>query len=386
MPGVRRSETFLPIPTKKSAPRVPDEIEIYRMMGWMVFFDNPARFLLYTFTLLNVSERRSSPFGMAFAGSAVAFVCCVLGLSGLANRYLLYAKRAADRAANPLVQASVELVSAWHCNYIGDWDRAMDRYVNATKMAWKVGDMRAWGSALWGNCLLSIHRGDLDASWEMADKLAAMGDDTGDRLHIRWGHLKKGMILARRCQMQEAENELGLALEMARDASDYQLLPQAAAELGICLLHQKRTDDAGVVLKEAMGIVDTTGLRGHHVAALLNAVAELRITEADREKGEQREQTLRRARRACKAARKGAKIYRGAAPQALRLTAECLWLGGREKRARRFWRQSLDAADGLGARYEYALTQLSIGDRAGDTTARKDGIALLRALSAGAEV
>ena len=74
----------------------------------------------------------------------------------------------------------------------------------------------------------------------------------------------------------------------------------------------------------------------------------------------------RRARRSCRAALRmaGAVAYRG--PEIFRLAGRRAWLENDAKAARVWWERSLDAAERIGTRPEWARTALELGVRLGD--------------------
>jgi hypothetical protein len=104
------------------------------------------------------------------------------------------------------------------------------------------------------------------------------------------------------------------------------------------------------------------------VPALAGAAA-LALVLAERATGRERIAAFRAAKRACAAARAEARRIPDGRPAALRLQGTYAWLRGRPRRAQRRWRQSLEVAQGLGARYELGLTHLERGHRTG---ARED--------------
>ena len=95
---------------------------------------------------------------------------------------------------------------------------------------------------------------------------------------------------------------------------------------------------------------------------LLHAVAELDAARG----GVDPAGAKSRAARAAAAARAALKSVRGFAarrPEVYRLEGSRRWLGGDRRRAQRWWERSLETADALGARPEWARTRLEIGRR-----------------------
>lgn len=363
------------------------EAEIYRMLGWMAYFDDPERLLLYSLLLLNVCERQAHARGVALASSSIGYACDVLGAERFATHYHNQAGRAAERAANPIALATSRLCFAWHHAYGGRWDDALQLFGESAEIAWRAGDLKVWGSAAWGRIVLFCHRGALGDASRMAEWMQAVGLVSAEQVMLRWARLGRGMILARLGKLDQAETELSAALDLARAARDLMLLPHAASELGRCLLTQGRLAEASEILDSADRRVRACHLRGHHVVLMRQAMMELRLAEA-RRAGDPggRRRALARARRTGRHALRAAQTYRGALPEALRLRGVWLWEAGRNRDAEECWRQSLDEAEHLGARYESALTLLAAGEHTGKAAQIEGGETLLCELRAGTAV
>lgn len=365
---------------------VPEEIEIYWMLAWMMFFKEPERLLLYSLAVLNRSENYPYPAGIALAGCTLVFTCNVLNFCRLAGHYARYVNNIANKISNPVVAATVQMITAWHNNYKGDWDLAFDQYSNAAMIAWQAGDLKSWGSSMWGRCMLSCHKGDFAVSIRLAEEMLSRGENSGDSVAVRWGHMSKAMTLARLGQFEKAEAEFKTALELAREAPDVQMLPQVIGEYIYCLVTQNRLEEAQTIADSLSVEIKTNDLRGHHIATVLNALAELSISKVESQTMGGRRTALRHSYVACKAATKAAKIYCGEKPRALRLMACNHWLRGRKKKAHQLWQFSLEVANDLGAKYETALTQISIGRYSEDNSTLNQGKALLRKLTSDIDV
>jgi class 3 adenylate cyclase/tetratricopeptide (TPR) repeat protein len=355
-------------------------IAIYQMMAWMVLFDDPKRFLLYVLTILNEAERHSHSLGIALASAWLTFGCTTIGLTPLARYYHRKAVHASERSANPIAVSMARLAYAWHLNYRGAWDEAISCYADAAKVGWEAGDMRSWGSALYGQTLILCRRGSFAEAQTLTEKVLKTAEDSGDRVNIRSGTMSQGMILLRLNLLTDSEDILRSGLTMAEDAPDFLLSPQMAAELGLCLIRQERFKEADRVLDTAEGNIRIRGVRGHGAAILTMAITESRVAKAERALGSNRALYVKLAQRACKTALAQASIYRGVRPQALRLSGSCLWLAGREKDAHRRWLKALEAGEALGARYEQAQTYLARGRLTRNAADLQQGNSILSAL------
>ena len=361
----------------KARPNVADELDIYRMMAWLVFFNDRERLLLYTLKGLNISERGCYPLGIAVCSMGIGFVCDIMGLDRLAQRYHDRAMRFAEESGNPTALSNAMMGLAWHFAYRVEWDEALENFEGAARLGWDVGDVRVWGSASWGITMLSSTRGEFAVAMDQATKMLATSEASADNVSVRWARLGRGMVLTRIGRPLDGEAELLNCLNASRTASDCQILPQALAELADCLLRQGRTADAANAIAEGRQLVRAKRLRGHHVVALRIAAADVAITGAE----ESRSGEFAAPLRACDTALKGAEVYRGARPQALRVSGTGLWLGGKREQAAARWRESLAAAEALGAPYEVGLTYREIGVRTADRGEKERGDSIIAALT-----
>ena len=354
-----------------------DRIDMFNMMAWMVLFDCPERLPLYVLASLNEAERHSHAAGIAFGAGALAYGFDTMGFTGLARHYLAKAARSADQSGSPVAQSGVQLCYGWHQAYAGEWNEAGRHYAEAARLGWEVGDIRSFGSAIFGHALIRCHQGRFEEAWKLTQRQLKTGEESADRVAMRSGTLLKGMVLVRLGRLKESEMALRSSLDLTQSAPDFQLLPHVSAELAQCLIKQGRFDEADAVLDVADGIVRRRGLHGHNVAFLKAAIAESCIARAEHVVGADRARSVKLARRACKAALKSARVFRGARAQVLRLMGTSLWLDGTERAAREHWRESLAAAEALGAPYEQAQTYFTMGRLTKNSTHVEQGNAIL---------
>lgn len=118
------------------------------------------------------------------------------------------------------------------------------------------------------------------------------------------------------------------------------------------------------MLEESEQLIAELGLRGTMVIPPRFGLAEAYLTAAEQFEGTERTEMLKKAKRACQAALKECKIFRGGLPPyAYRLRGTYEWLRGKPSTARKWWRRSLTVAEELGARYDLGMTHLEMGKR-----------------------
>lgn len=362
----------------KASPAEEERVRIYIMQWWLHFFESPQRTFLYSLKTLNESERSGSLIGIVHSCSTLGFVCNVLGMPRLA---LAYHRRANARSAdseNPVVVGHAVLGIGWHHAYTGQWETAIDNFRLSAEVSRRAGDLRQWGSAVWGMTLLLCDQGRFAIAWENAHGLFEISEASGDQVNLRWSRVAEAMILLRTGAYEQADDRLHAALRDGRRASDWQIFTKATCELARSNLPQGRTFEADGFIRQAESGIRARGLRGHHVAEVRNMAAAVLIAAVDNAGGARAPLQLRaRARLACRRAVGGGMVVSGSLPEALRLRGSLAWATGRPETAELWWARSLATSERLGATYELGLTTLEIGRRRGSPELIARGEAIL---------
>jgi PAS domain S-box-containing protein len=157
-----------------------------------------------------------------------------------------------------------------------------------------------------------------------------------------------------------------IATELKRPGGDVQRTAQILVAEGVRWLYAGQPAEATAVLKRARSLVKKAGVQNAWVAPVFPwLVTALRQSAeaaglADVTPGHRRD-LLRRAWKAARQALRVARSFRNELPHALREAALLCAAQGRSRRARRYFDESLAAAQRQGARYEHAQTQLARG-------------------------
>ena len=163
---------------------------------------------------------------------------------------------------------------------------------------------------------------------------------------------------------------------------DYRIAAKVAGRLAACLMAQGRLEEARMLLDEHRARLREHGIRGGNASSVTLGLAAAALAAVELSVGSARGASLKKARRACGAARKQVKVDTTAFVPAARLQGTYEWLRGRPRKAEKWWRRSLDHAERLGTRYEGALTQLEIGRLLGDPVALEKAAAAFEAMGA----
>ena len=344
-----------------------ERVRIYIMQWWLNFFESPHRTLLYSLKTLNESERSGALTGIVHSCSTLGFVCCVVGATGIAERYHTRASLRAQDSENPVVFGHAALGWGWQGSYTGRWADAIAHFRRSADFSRGAGDLRQWGSATWGTVLLLCYQGRFADAWILAHELFEISDASGDQVNLRWSHVAQGVVLLRIGGLAAAERHLKVAKSAGSAASDWQIYTKSNCELARLCLLQDDLEQATEFVISAASTVRRYGLRGHHVSELRNVQALLLVAKLGRSRGGLTEMILHwKLKWACFQARRGAKLFSGSLAEALRLTGQSAWLAGNPVAAKAWWEKSRRECERLGAIYDLALTEIEVGRRLSD--------------------
>jgi len=129
------------------------------------------------------------------------------------------------------------------------------------------------------------------------------------------------------------------------------------------MLWQGLSAQALVILEANREAAAERRIRGNAMTPVYHGLAEAYMQLA--EQGNQAEKNIwmRKAKRACRAALKQARAFRGGMPEAKRLRGRYEWLQGRSATARKWWERSLAEAEKMGMGYEREMTLLEMEQR-----------------------
>jgi class 3 adenylate cyclase/tetratricopeptide (TPR) repeat protein len=343
-----------------------EQLHIYTTMAWIDYFGDQERLVYDCLALLNVSETGQVAVGVAGGSSAVGLILDLVGLFGLARRYHDRAVALSSTLEDATVIGSAHHFMGHHQFLLGDWDSALLSLRRSSASYRSGGLLREWAAAEALIAQLLNSRGEFALTLERSRELLRVGEDAADSQMTLWGLNVQGTAERGLGRLEAAEATSRSALELSRSVPDYASLAVAAANLGLCHLRRGDPMSAFSVLEETSRLGDERRSRGFEITFARNALAVAHLDAAERTSGDERSRALASAQRACRAALRKGRAFRGALPGALRNQGTWAWLNGRPERARRWWEQSVAVAVELGSRYEVALTWAEMGRRLGD--------------------
>ncbi len=323
------------------------------------------RALLDGALLLNIFEQGGFDLGIAKASSGMGLAGYVMpiGAAQFAGSYAHRSLKAATRTGDQDLLAWSTLWTGIHEHFIGEWASARERYADAASSYITLGDIRNWGTVAGMTCNLLLEVGELEGIRALASECVRRGQESGDRVLQAWGEVCRGDALCRMGRLAEAEIDLRAALAGLLGANDFLNVPRTVGPLAHCLLRQRRTEEAAVLIDDEFGRLAGVRAIPHFSEQLWTASATLNLARLEQAADADREQARRAADQACRGLLKNSKLDKGGFVPGYRMMGTYEWLAGRPRNAEKCWRKSLAVADQLGARYQEALTRLEIGRR-----------------------
>jgi tetratricopeptide (TPR) repeat protein len=372
--------------TQTSDPAIEESVQTYRAVAWIYIWSAPEVFLLSMLLALRMCERGVHPPGEVQALAGLGLALDHIGRYRLAGRVNRRAVALADRLNHPLTIATAYGTLGHHCDLTGELQAAVEYYTRSERAYRSIGEVRGWGSVGWGHCFVLCQRGEYTRAVELSGEMVRLGEQAGDRQVHAWGMLCLGQALLYVGELDQADRFLTQARDMLAAIPDRLGLAYNLGNLGLCRLRRGDLDMALAIFEEGARHVATYRVTGNNTSAIRLGLAEACLIHAEQCHGADRTRALARARAALQAALALAHTNRLASPAAYRLRATHAWLSDRPATARRWWENSLAAAQRLGMPYEQARTHLEAGRRLGDDARIERAAAIFADLGARADL
>jgi hypothetical protein len=333
----------------------------YEAISWIDYFASGLEMGLDALLQTNVSERYAYVPGLVRGLSGLGFAADAAGLARIGGFYHREAVRRIEQLDDPPAHGLALLGLATHQHYmLGRWDDALVTGERASSAYWSVRDLRGWGVAELMMITSLSRRGELDAARKRAEAMRDTASEAADPVVEAWGRMALGAVLRDQGELGESRLELERSAAGAGAVPDHRArvialgehasTAVAAGDIEGALSLALESDRAMRRLRGLRGFARTPSYLGLVEALLADAEAELVRT------GRLGPRRRARLNRVCRALRRQARFDCGVRPAALRLDGTRRWLAGHHKAAERRWRQSIAAAEALGARVELERT------------------------------
>ena len=330
--------------------------------------------LLGVLLCLNEGESAGLGWAASWGASWMAMILHTVPSRRLFRVYIRRARALAEQGGWDHQLAQAALVTGM-CDFWvdGDFAAALRSARQSAGLYRGLGETRQWATAMGVATYVPAERGELAQALVTSREMARLGVETGDRLTEVWGQAWEAELLYLAGDLAAGEEGMRRTVDAMVDMMDFRIGGKVAGRLAACFMAQGRLEEAQALLDEHRARLRKNGIRGGNASSVIVGLAAAALIAVERSEGAARGASLKKARRACRAALKQAKVDTTAFVPAARSQGTYEWLRGRPRKAEKWWRRSLDHAEKLGSRYEGALTELGDGPSAGRPCRPREG-------------
>ena len=331
--------------------------QAYEALLEVYYFANEITPTLYAaFRALNLAETAGLSPELARGFTSVGAIIGFIPVHALAN---LYCRHALDIAANlndlP-ARIWVELGTGIYYAGVGQWDKADRLLQEVVRLSEELGDSLRWDDGISNLALLDYFRGQFRAALERSNDLQRSAVRRSDAHNQAWALRSKVyclLALDQDRQAGECLQSLQALLAGETEVVDEALHIDTDSMLAVVYLRQGNYACALEKADQAAALIARSSPTSFASLVGYAGVAEVYLgLWANEQAGRNGRQLKTKARQACQALRKFARVFPIGEPQAW------LWLGwfhqlnDQPLLARRAWRRSLTAAERLVMPYD----------------------------------
>lgn len=329
-------------------------------------FTNIEGFLFGVIYGLNLSEQRNLAFGIGMTSAALGLIFDFVQVYGVAEAYYRRAFAVALYAQDPRVTDAARSMFTIHELILGKLDASLENSTQAAAAAQETGDLVRWGFDIQQVGSVLNYRGDFTRAIQEGATLVRLGQDANALQLECWGEMVQG-VAQNRCGMPgEARAHLERAFSLATQVPDYYSGVVVCGELARCMARQDDFTQAHQVLENGAQLRAKFKAGGDTYTRLVHGQAETYLLQAEQASPAEKEEWLRKANRACRAAIKEIKAFLPGAPEAMLLQGRYEWLRGKPTAAQKWWNKSLAQAERMDLRYDKGKTHFEMGQRLGE--------------------
>lgn len=334
--------------------------QAYEALLEVYYFANKITPTLYAaFRALNLAETAGLSPELARGFTSVGAIIGFIPVHGLANLYCQRALKIASSLNDLPARIWVALGTGIYYAGVGQWDRAERLLQEVVGLSEELGDGLRWDDGISNLALLDYFRGQFRAALERSNDLQRSAVRRSDAHNQAWALRSTAYCLLALGQDREAGECLQALQELLAgetEVVDEALHIDVASLLAVVSLRQgdfacalERADQAAALMARSSP-TSFASLGGY--AGLAEVYLGL-WANSRQERGNGR-QLKNKARRACNALKKFARVFPIGEPRAWLWSGWFHRLNGHSLLARRAWRKSLAAAERLGMPYDQA--------------------------------
>ena len=331
-----------------------------RLVETYWFENDVARMVNAGLRALNLAERAGPSPELARAYATMCLSAGSIPIHPLAEHYASLAVRTGEEVGDPSAHAYVLFLNSVYRVGAAKWARVEADLTRAAEISLQIGDSRFLGESLTVLAMAALYQGDVGR----ADELFADVGDSGRRFdnvqHRLWGAIGRAETHCRMGELARAGVELDQADELL---GSYRHAVELVRVHGLRASLELREGDLDGAARSAARaeehMASMTVPTAHYLLEGYAGVAEVRLAELGRALDAGRGagaagRERRVARRAVRALRVFATLFRIGRPRADLCLGTLHWLEGRRGEAIRAWRVAGRTAESLGMRHEAA--------------------------------
>ena len=359
---------FMKEKNERLSPVIEEEARLYEVLVCTAPFSNAKLFLLIGIRILNFSERKGFPHGVAIGYTSLSLITSLLPSFRISRYYARKGIALAERIQDPGALGFVYQAMAVHEIVTSRFGSGLEYSLKSVDALMKGGywnprvrgtSMRIAASAM--NC-----QGDFTTALKYAQDLGKFAEDSNDRQNWSWSLAEGGRAQRGLGRMEEAVNSLRKAIDLATEVPDHMCQCRASTSLADCFLQRGDVERSLAVLQEADLVRRHHDVRGPYSLQILNGLNHTYLSAVEQNTGSTRMEWLKKAKTGCKRALKLGKTFQQGRTEAKRHQGTYEWLNGKPASAQRWWDQSLSIAGEIGMHAERGLTHLEMGRRLKD--------------------
>jgi tetratricopeptide (TPR) repeat protein len=341
---------------------------IYNRMCSILLAVDPESGFITALKTLNLAEQTGDKKIILSSTSWLGVMYDFAHMFPAAERLHDKAEKLALTFKDPVILSTIYLSLSLHQNFIGQFKESV-RYARYAAEHLSIGDhwdIQEWGTAKRLMCLSLIHLGRFDESLKLATELAEAGENSADKEMYTQGLLLRGFALRGLGDLEEAISVLTAVLELSLSISSYLNYPDIAGELGQCYLCVGKINKAFEIFEECRKIViEHNLLKSPTLNRYINGYTEACLITAEESENREKQEWLKKAKKACGNAIKYGKFYTPELPEAMFLFGWYKLLKGKLGAAKKQWDRSIAMAEKMEIDFDLGRILFEIGKRTG---------------------
>ncbi len=339
----------------------------------LYYFANETGLLLYSLLkALNLAEVVGPSPEVAQAASSMSVIAGLIRLHSLADTYASLAQDTAQAVGQLSLQVYVLSRVSLYRTGVGRWQEAETDLNRVLEISERLGDHVSWIGGAAVLFLVNAYRGRIAPNVSLAAETCARARRIGNGAFEVWGlnALASSCILLGQTDEASRAAEAALALVSAAKGTDRVARLSAYGALARIRLYQGDLARVEQTIADLAPMVAESSPTAHGAFSGYDGLAEATLAvwaaetlagAGERKSASRLRELELKARQACLALRRYARVFPVARPRALLRQGMYEWLAAKPARAHQTWQKALAQAEKLDMPYDQGLAHCTIG-------------------------